>query len=332
VGPAGPAASYAGVKYVVSSGQTDGINTFSTLSAAIKAIGPNSNGRYAIILMPGSYQENFSFLNSWNVRYNIDVIGQSRSGSIIVPTNNPWNNYSNYKSCIRVSDGMVFKNLTVNGIIDMSSTIDAKVVDVDVNGDAVPGDGVGIMSHYPQKITIENVNITSSKGGMWLYHYYDVNNIIMSNIRINLTAPGVVGIWVYPSEAIPLKFNNVTISGSTGLAFSFFSYESGLVELDHVTINGQLTPFGYDNSGTIAVNARYCNLNTTTSLLTNGVGNRNLSFTIDNSVISNSVSTLASPIKVGNSKIVGQILPSNGLLTTVNSYDGNYQPIPNVTQ
>jgi len=323
--------SYAGVK-VVHTGTIDGVNSFNTLTAAIQAIGPNNSaGRYAIVLMPGTYAEDFSFLNAWGIQYNIDIIGQSRTGSIIKPLNNPWRSSEpGYKSCIHLSDGMFFRNLTVQGILDISGSIGVGITDSLIDAAAATGYGAGIMSHYPQKLTIDNVEIISDGDGMWLYNYWDVDNIVLNNIRIRLTAPEHGGIWIFPSQATPIKFTNLNITGlAGGQAMAFFSYWSGLVELDNFTVNGQIPVFAYGGSGTISVNARHSNFNSTGSLI--AVGSGSLDFTIDNSVINGTVASTGSPVKIGNSKITGGIQGGSGLVTTINSYGGSYQAIQNGT-
>lgn len=321
--------NYAKIK-VVHKGSADGTNTFNSLTAAIQAIGPNTAERYAIVVMPGTYTENFSFLDPWYISYNIDIIGESRTGSIIKPTGNHWNNYSNYRPYIHLPDRMTLKNISIEGIVDLSGDVGVSVVDCFINVTTQSGLGAGIMSHYPQKVTIDNVDIIGDGSGMWLYNYWDVDNIVLNNIRIKLTEPDAGGIWIYPSQPTPIKFSNISITGTgtNGWAFAFFSYDSGLVELDNVTINGQLPPFAYSGSGTISVNARNCNFNSTANLI-NGSGSSYLNFSIDNSVINNVVSSSASPVKIGNSKIAGPLQPVSGLVTVVNSYNGSYQPIPN---
>ena len=333
VGPQGPAANYAGVK-IVHTGPADGVNTFSSISAAIQAIGPNNPaGRFAVVIMPGVYSENFTFLNTWNVQYNIDLIGQSRTGTIIQPQGNPWRDWDpNWKSCIRLADGMFFKNLTVRGTVEISSSVGVGLIDCIIDiASAAGGYGFGIASHYPQKVTLDNVEIISDGLAMWLYNWQDVENFVINNVRIKLTTPTAGGIWVFPSRTdAPVKFKNLTISGPSGAyGIQFFSYVSGTVEFDNLTINGQIPAFSSGGQGTVSVNVRNSSLNSTASLIDNNAGSPTLDFTLDHSTIYNTVATSQSQIKIGNSKVIGPIQGGSGLVTVVNSYNGAYQPIPN---
>lgn len=80
--------------YIVHKGAANNQTTFNSIKAAIERIGvPWSGERKTILVMPGTYQEDLSLLvstggpSSATLPFNVDIIGASRSGSIIVPTN-----------------------------------------------------------------------------------------------------------------------------------------------------------------------------------------------------------------------------------------------------
>lgn len=319
---------YTGIK-IVHKGAADNVNTFNALSAAMQAVGSNSADRYAIIVMPGIYAEDFSFLNPWDVvRYNIDIIGQSRTGTII----RPLNSYGWSPTMFPLADGLVVKNVTFEGGVDISGSNDVSIIDSTIRTGAA---AYGILSHSPTNVIIENITIEAASNGrgMFLYGYSKGSNIKLNNITIKL-ANGSSGIWVFPTGGYddPVKITNLTITGvsSTGFGMSFFSYSSGAVELDNVSIEDTVNTFSYDpqQMGDIKVKATNCKFNNTGELVMGGGSNR-LEINIDNSTIKNSITSTASPIKIGGSKITGSITSSNGQVKIINSYDGNYDPIQN---
>lgn len=124
-------ASYAGVK-IVHKGAVDGVNTFTTIAAAVQAIGANTAERYAIVVMPGVYTEDFSFFDAAGT-FNMDIIGASRSGSYLKATGNHWRAYDpSWRSYLHLANGLFLKNLSFEGIVDIGYTSGAGIVDCDL--------------------------------------------------------------------------------------------------------------------------------------------------------------------------------------------------------
>lgn len=322
-------ATYAGVK-VVHKGPADGINTFNTIQDAMLAIGANTVDRYALLLEPGIYEQDFSFLNGYASanhadpnynKFNVDIIGASRKGSYIHSVGNPYRGIG--ESQFVLISGIHLRNLTYEGTITMTGSHNTAITDCDLISNGLGGQGAGISFGLFYDTKVENVTITDKGDGLMLYSPLDPQNSVFNNIKIIQAAGANHALWI-KTESFA-KFSNIVISGSGTRGFGFLSYGSGTVELDNVTVDGQYYSFNHEG-GSVKVSIRNSKLDNLTNLFSPNAGG--IDMNIVNSVVSN-VNTPAGPVRIGNSQINGAIPSTNGSLKLVNDIDGAFDSIAN---
>jgi hypothetical protein len=326
--------TYAGVK-VVHKGAVDNVNTFNAVGSALQSIGSNTASRYAIIVMPGVYEEDFSLLNNVNnisPVYNVDIIGQSRTGSYLKAIGNPVRG-SFGESSLHLASGVHLRNLSFEGTIEITYIDNASVTECNIKSNAGSSSNVGapFYGHSPKNLIIENVNLDTETDGMWLYGLIENDTLVFNNININMRSGSNHAIWVYPVGNKPVKFSNVTIKGAGNNGLGFFSYDyynPSYVDLVNFSIEGVVSNAILHHQGNSKVNVKdsklIASVNTFASLGQGG----SPEITVDNTVISDARSTIV-PVKIGNSRINESVVPGTGLSKIVNCYTSNYDQISN---
>jgi hypothetical protein len=288
--------SYAGIK-TVHKGPADGVNTFNTIVSALNAIGATSN-RYAVIVMPGTYDEDMSFRTGISAN-NVDVIGQSRTGTII-----------RLAVGLQMREGVILKNLTIEGTVTFDAYGNNGLYDC-----IIKASDIGLSFNTdPYNVTIDNI-IIEARTGIYMYNVMYPDKISLRNLQISGSLHGMA---VDINSTLPLKISNATITGGT----TGIQLLSGYIDIDNVSTKA--SPYDlYVEAG--QVRGKNCRFNGQRISVIGDVA-------LDNSIINTTVETLSSgpskgAIKIGNSKIAGSIV-SSGNIKIVNCYDANYDAIP----
>ncbi len=307
-------AGYAGMK-IVHKGAADGINTFNSVIDALKVIGRPTE-RNVIIVMPGYYEEDFSSYLVQGDSINVDIVGQSKTGSIIktIGSGDDWLNNQH----IEVPSNMYLRNLTLKGFVRFTDNTNAGITDsiVEALSYSEAWFGIGLLGS-PSNITIENVVINALWNGIATYGSFNNGDTVrLNNLQINMTAhdSGATGIYARP-ETSAIKLSNTVING----AYSGVRAVFGKVVLDSVTLKN--SPVGldactYGSSVTIR--------NSVIDVPLNNVCPGN-SVTVENSTVTGFT---GGDVKIGASRVSG-ILPVTTSIKYINSFDDNFDPIPN---
>ncbi|MBI5196786.1 MAG: hypothetical protein HZA10_10770 [Nitrospirae bacterium] len=288
--------TYTDIK-IVHKGLADGVNTFNTINDALNAITDSSaTNRYAVIIMPGVYEENV-LRDNFHLKSYIDIIGQSRTGSIIKDISNFW-------PAVRPGAYMMFKNLTIDGDIQFFST-NVSIYDCNIKGTIQ-------LERDLFNITIENVSV---EGGVGIGEPFDATTIILHKINIKGGGFGVAT----KGETFRMSDIDIITDGYTGITLRW-----GQLALQNVSVQ-VLAPLPYWSAALYIqggnATCQSCILSSNSESIKNAAGG---DVNIDNSVLNGAID---GAMRIGNSKIVGTFIGSGKKI--VNCHDGNYDPIPN---
>lgn len=327
--------------FIVHKGPANNQTTFNSVKSVFEHLfsvaqqGANWPGeRQAILVMPGRYEEDLSLLNDNACSgrrdcsapsVNVDILGASRTGSVIALMNN--NIYDSPQGSMQVRSGMYLKNLTVEGVLNVSHAQNAGVIGSDVLTPwiAFYGGWENI-----KNFTIDDVYIDPAGNpaiGFWGTGENDT--LKFNNIRIN---NGYI-IMIYPITAKPFKFSNITYTGNSPNNTMFTAWyansnaPSATFNFDNLSNDGNYSGvFTILNSAAVKINVTNSKLNNYSTLLSDTNPGSN-EVAINNSVVS-IASSPGSSVKIGNSQI-GTIQPSNGAIKVVNSYNANFDSYNN---
>ncbi|HIJ86053.1 MAG TPA: hypothetical protein HPP97_00040 [Desulfuromonadales bacterium] len=326
-------ATYANV-ITVHKGAANNVTTFNTVRAAINAIGQNSASyageRQAILVMPGRYEEDLSLFGDSQQTFNVDIIGASRTGTIIVPTSNAFYDFGTY---LLMPSGMYLKNLTFNGIILTHHAKNAGVIGADVvtNSIAFHGGWQTI-----QNFVIDDVNIETGPGGQAIGFWGNAENdtLRFNNIRIKR---GYIVI-TYPITSKTYTFSNITFTDGNVDSPAFYVWYGNSntpdpkFVLNNITVDGT---YGYGVLFNGTTSSKISIMNSKIDVakdLVYGTGSTNNIVSIMNSdiavVSNNQGSAPAATLNIGNSRI-GTIIPNSQSMKLVNCFDGNFEPLAN---
>ncbi len=289
--------TYAGIK-IVHKGLADGANTFNTINDALNAITDSSaTNRYAVIIMPGVYEENVLKDNFYLKSY-IDIIGQSRAGSIIKDNGSGW-------PTVRPGAYMMLKNLTIEGSIQFFST-NVNIYDCNIKGTIQ-------LERDLSNITIENVSV---EGYITMVGApSDATTIILRKINMK---GGQIDVSTN-GESLRIIDTTIIITGEVGQGIIL---RNGQLDLQNINI--QITYPSFSTALYILggnVTCQLCALNSNNKAIYNASAGE---VNIDNSVLNGAID---GAMRIGNSKIAGAFIGSGKKI--VNCHDGNYDPIPN---
>ena len=325
--------------FIVHKGPANNQTTFNSVKSVFDYLfsltqqGPNWLGeRQAILVMPGIYEEDLSVLNDYTCNgqrgcsapaVNVDIIGASRSGSIIALVNN--NIYDSPQGSMQLRSGMYLKNLTVEGVLNVSHAQNAGVIGSDVLTPwiAFYGGWENIKNFTIDDVYIDPVGNPAI--GFWGTGENDT--LKFNNIRIN---NGYI-LLIYPITEKPFKFSNITFTGNSATMFTAWyansNAPSATFNFDNISLDGTYyNAFNISGSAAVKINVTNSKLNNYTALLADtNPGNNELA--INNSVLS-IASSPGSSVKIGNSQI-GTIQPGSGAIKVVNSYNANFDPYNN---
>ena len=299
--------AYNGVK-TVHKGAVDNVNTFSSVIDALKALEGTSD-RTAILVMPGTYEEDFSaYLTNVTTR-NVDIIGQGRNTTIIKALGNQQ---------LIVPSGSVFRNMTFDG----SLVINDGCHDVRVENLLLKHDYPLCFYYNISNIAVEHVTIESTGIGLLMFVATGGNSLALKDLTINATITSQA-VHIRNGDGYPVRFVNSTIIGGSALEFS------GSVEV----VNSKILSLAELQNGGSAL-AHWSGLGYGSIVIKNsevsGVSvTDGASITIDNSVISD-IPT-AGNTRLSNSKILNPITTYGNTVKIVNCSDSNYEAIPNGT-
>ena len=325
---------------IVHKGAANNVTTFNSIRAAINYIGQNTNSytgeRQAILVMPGLYETDLTLFGP-GVPFNVDIIGTSRTGTIIRPVGGTY--FSQYS--MTIPSGMYLRNLTFQGLIDVTGAKDAGVIGVDVvvAPPAVGNDKLaGFTDGWPtiRNFTIDDVYIETVVGAtaISLWGTGENDTLRFNNIRIK---GGTIQI-VYPITSKPYTFNNIYFSGGSPDQSLFYIYWAHANTLDPKFIITNITSdgsYGYGfymaNSETSKISVMNSKIDIITDLYT-GVSSSDNVMTVINSDISIASNTRGlnpvGSLSIGNSRI-GTVIPSGQSIKLVNCFDGNFEPYAN---
>jgi len=325
----------------VHKGAANNVTTFNSIRAAIDYIGQNTNSytgeRQAILVMPGLYETDLTLFGP-GVPFNVDIIGTSRTGTIIRPVGGTY--FSQYS--MTIPSGMYLRNLTFQGLIDVSHSKDAGVIGVDVvvappavgNRDQLAGftDGWQTIRNF----TIDDVYIETVVGStaISLWGTGENDTLRFNNIRIK---GGNIQI-VYPITSKPYTFSNIYFSGGSpdqplfNISWANINTLGPKFILTNITSDGS---YGYGfymgNSSTSKISVMNSKIDIITDLYT-GVSSSDNVMTVINSDIAIASNTRSSnpvgSLSIGNSRI-GTVIPSGQSIKLVNCFDGNFEPYAN---
>jgi hypothetical protein len=332
--------TYASVK-IVHKGPADGVNTFNKLTDAILNV-PGydkyyynyqpTNDRYAIIVMPGTYEEDY-FQNSayWLAYYYsanrlVDIIGASKTGSVIKP--NP-DQYGNTR--FWVTNGMNLENLTILGTLDMS----------EINGDLYPltsmrpqakniiitpkdhNDTPGTVAPTGLAVTLDSIvdNIVVNGPVAVVSGYANTGKV--TNVLINSGADGIS----VSAPSKPYQLSNITVN-TTKAGGSGVFVSSGTANMEKLTVNssGGYVFGAVANGG--ALNCNNCSFNSS-GVAVDAVWNGRISLT--NSIVNGYVTAgNGGTVNLANTQITSPSTNFNGTpIKTFSCYDENFDPIQN---
>ena len=304
---------YAGTK-IVHKGAVDNLNSFNSIVAALNSIG-STTAPYAIIVMPGIYEEDFSGYNSANL-INVDIIGQSRTNSIIKAVGFTYPGLPYYS--IDMPASMSFTNLTFQGFIAIGRT-NNRITNCIVIG----GRGIFFNSDATNAI-IDNVEIDSTEIGVSSYDLHAGDTISLNNVKINMQQgiPGSIGMHLREAYWKPVKLSNIAITGAAvGIQLYVGAYIIDNMSITNSGVGFSTSYFGMPGGATATI------INSKFDVPRNEIIGTSENIQLENSTVRGLVVTGTS-IKIGNSKIIGT-LSGGGTTTVVNSYDENFVPIPN---
>lgn len=301
-------AAYSGVR-IVHKGATDGLNTFNTITDALNSITDNSETkRYVVVVMPGVYTENVVG------KYYVDIIGQSRSGSIIK------NSGEDYTVTMA---NMSIKNLTVEGngvggviLYDNSAVYDCNIK-VQFGGKWW---AYGISIRSPQT-TVENTTITGGQitCGLDIFGISNNSSVVLRGITIQNCAQAML---LQTNNNSPLRISDVLVVGD---AAPTIEVQCGHIEFYNLISN---VP---DAAVVIGANCGYpvvhCSSCSLSSVGINGWP-RSAFLYIDNSSVSGISIGGSAGVRIGNSKIAS-VSGDVSNLKMVNCHDADYNPIVN---
>lgn len=328
--------SYANV-VTVHKGAANNVSSFNTIRAAINYIGQNTNTyageRKAILVMPGTYTEDFSLFSDDRQPFNVDIIGSSRTGTIIVPTNRPYYPPYDNNDCLFIPPGMYLKNLIFQGIIYTAHASNAGVQNATVSSPSV-----GVVGGWQtiNNFSLDDVTIETPVGqpAIGLAGTADNDTLHFNNIRIK---GGYISI-TYPISSKPFSFSNISFSGGTAQYPLFVTEQASANTPDPKFIFTNITTdgsygygFGLSNTTTSAITVLNSKIDVTTNLYygSSSSGNTMKVINSDLSVASNNQGGApAGSLSIGNSRI-GTLIPNNNSIKVVNSFDGNFNPIAN---
>jgi len=276
--------------------------------------------RVAIKLMPGRYAgDDFSALGSSTI--NADIIGTSKESTIIAPLGRS----------IHLPSGMNLRNVTIDGVyVNIDHTVNSGIYDSKVIASPTEDYYAAIEAGWQtiSNFTMDNVEILAWAGSIGLNGTNSNDTLTLKNIKIVAMIPGAGHITIlYPGSNLPIKFSNVSFTGPGSTAFNFVLCNNTNFILENINIeSGYTSAFSGYGSSNMRVKVTNSNLNAQTLIASDSVDN--VETTIDNSYIG-SASGINSSVKISNSKINGSVPPSNGMLKIVNSFDTNYDAIPN---
>jgi len=330
----------------VHKGVANNLTSFNSIQAAMNYLLQNtsnySGDRQAILVMPGRYDEDLGVLNSTDT-FNVDIIGASRTGSIVVPVN--YNGYGSYFS-MKVPSGLYLKNLTFRGFLHADHSKGAGIIGVDIvalspaeasaYGGVVNHAGIGGGWQTINNFIIDDVYIEPAAGdaAIALSSTGDNDTLRFNNIRIK----GGYLVFGRPLTSKPYTFSNITFSGGTPDQALFYITASNLdtpdptFNFNNITTDGS---YGYgfysDYSSALKINVMNSKIAILNGLI-NGSNASNNVLSVLNSDISiasnNQGSDPIGNINIGNSRI-GTIIPNSNSIRTVNCFDGNFEPIAN---
>lgn len=328
--------------YLVHKGPANNVTTFNSVRAVIDLIfaqravyGPTwPTTRQAVIVMPGRYEEDLSILedrscdgarNCTKGSLNLDIIGASRTGTVIVPINDQF--YDSPQSVINMPVGFFLKNLSIDGIVTPNHTQNSGIIGCDIksNWHAVSSGWENI-----KNFVMDDVNIEATNGHAILLMGNDANDTLKFN---NITIKNASIHVIYPISSKPFSFSNITFTGDYPAAAFRVWYGSNNVpaatfNFDNITIKGNYThAFDIADSSNMTLNVTNSKLAVTDTLMTPNSGGANNTVNISGSTITN-VSTPGTSVRIGTSKI-GTIVPSNGAIKVVNSHNDAFDPYAN---
>lgn len=327
-------ANYANIK-ILHKGPVDGVNTFNSLVAAVNAAGAGASAaqRAVVIVMPGIYDVSTDYM----VTPYVDIIGQDRTGTVVRGGLALWHD-SDVRNLTFDNAGLQYYALYVGASGDNIAIRDC---DIRVSGPGNRGIVIGKNSATWSQMDVEvsNVNIhAQDSSGLTIGEPTAGDNIILHGINIDIN--NGIGLDIVSTLNSPANFKDVKIKG-IGIGVMANSAIVNLTNADiEVTSN---SPNGTGAAGLQIVNrgrvtCRSCRI-VQTSSENNGYAMQSLyggygedvghTFVIDNSEIVGAIRQVSTGVTTfGSSKISSTIEPG-GTVKFVNSYDGNYDPIPN---
>jgi hypothetical protein len=318
----------------VHKGAANNVTTFNTVRAAIDAIGQNTANytgeRQAILVMPGRYEEDLSLFWDNQQTFNVDIIGASRTGTIIVPTSNAFYDFGTF---LLIPSGMYLKNLTFNGIILTHHAKNAGVIGADVVSSSIAFHGGW---QTIQNFVIDDVNIETLAGGQAIGFWGNSENdtLRFNNIRIKR---GYIVI-TYPISSKTYTFSNISFTGGNSDTPIFYVWNGNTNTPEPKFILNNITTDGSYGYGVLFNNTTASKISIVNSKidvskdLINGSPSAGNVVSIINSdialVSSNQGSAPAGTLNIGNSRI-GTIIPNSQSIKLINCFDGNFDAIAN---
>ncbi len=269
---------------------------------------PSETNRCLLKIMSGIYVENVTAAPY------VDIRGSSRSSTKI-------------KGTLTTSNDMILSDITVENdnwpALEIVSA-NFSVYDSNIISHRYEKWAIGIYNN-DGNVTIENVFVLG--GGAGIYFFNSRGTVEISKTNIKAQSQGIGGHY-YGTAPVKVSFTNIGIADAAPGVVGIYWYGGGL-SLDHVTIDtNNFAVRTFQGSGDSKITCNNCSL---TSLICVNDGD----VYVNNSEVRGGIDvaaggTMPVSLSIGNSLITGSIFHgNNATIKIVNSYDNNYDPIPN---